>query len=1162
MTTGRSYLRFLLVLAGGMAAISAPCWAWKPYTHVYLAEQAYIEAVRDGQVTIYKVDPATGRFATALVGGVRVPIVLAKLNVPKRLHTALVNSPAKFFAGVLGPDAYPDIVTGQMRIHPPGAQPAHPRIPDNNHDGPGTDAWLQALWSRAWQDNSDDEIAFAAGFLVHAAGDMYAHTFMNTYAGGIFDLEDTQNFNFFKHVTVEGYVAERTPELDPIPGIPNAPGSDHNPLYDLVRTSGVDGIQKYIAENTWDISRNGQSVFWDEANKKLSVPYHLATLERTLPTLNREMQSVVADLDSQLSHAFYNASFDVAAREGHWLCSGKFCPDPKYGKTDCPAEYFKKDAGLCAGYWLGGGFGVWQTTWLSTALTIAPISAAAHATADPADRWTYNAVQVLPLAMQDWVSASHNTAVHLFFTSDHMMHLDSVETHGLSVSEGYGQFEQDMESLGTGIPRGTVASINELIDLITTPVTDAKKAIGDAKAFVKDKVFQAMFHMSQDQAKQCFDKPHMWLNPLLRNNRSGMPGSLESLNKIMCLPPISAPSCGGAGDTCTVSASQLHADVSGACDILATGLGSGSNIARFSVSPTSSASKPKAGQQALPPALQEVFPAAFNALTMIKLVLADPSEVNKLAGSLALGPKPSILPSTTQPNAMLGFAATIDGSNNWLATREGADWGHQAMVFAQDCHVYRQVFLDQRPNYDAQGQLLTAGALAAVKPALLAERPDTAGDASVREDLRRWEPDDPPCIPLVHVPEPLHVNFVPQLVDLRATNGYAQIAADKPSGFSLASTGSNALGAPMTRGSVTIGPDGKSAQYTPPKWNPLGFDQILVTSKDGKHRASVPIELESPVFAAVQREPGTAGDPTGLRAGETAQLVAPGRSPMTWTIVSGPGTVGNVGLEAGHTATLRTKTELLAAQHNQISVHAARLADLKCTNACREQAIRDLRETARSRLAAASEVAESRRQLEKARATYNAPPVVTKEEIVTLKGVNAEGKSSIVKLRLIAPPPPLRIRPVSRAIKPGASVKLDLVPETPPEPDADTPPDPPAAVLIAWKVISGPGTIGEASSKERAPHAAQKGTFVAELEPLTKRLANAMPYESGTAHEALSDYIKSSILKYGPSLVKLEEIDHMYHAPQTVSGIQRVVIRGTTEDGSGRTVDVNFDIVP
>lgn len=174
-------------------APAAPARAWKPNTHIHLAEEAMRDAVDDGRVTLYEVDPRSGR----LLGE------LGAFEVDPKALSALRGGAVQFRAGVLGPDAYPDILTGQQIIHPD----------ESAAEGPGasgSDAWLAWIYRRGFADTSDPRVnAFALGYLTHAAGDVFAHTYVNHFSGGEFALSPPQNA--LKHLTLEGYIGERTP---------------------------------------------------------------------------------------------------------------------------------------------------------------------------------------------------------------------------------------------------------------------------------------------------------------------------------------------------------------------------------------------------------------------------------------------------------------------------------------------------------------------------------------------------------------------------------------------------------------------------------------------------------------------------------------------------------------------------------------------------------------------------------------------------------------------------------------------------------------------------------------------------------------------------------------------------------------------------------------
>lgn len=198
----------VLTLAAPMAMFSQTAQAWKPTTHVYFAERALDDA-RDGKVTINSVDYDTGQ-VTGKIG---------TYSVDPKILAAIKAFPSHYRAGVLGPDAYPDILSGQQSIHP-----------DEKGSGVkgGSNTWLQYLWDRrdpfknaalkrSFQlmklpTDSRRMTAFVTGFLTHAAGDMYGHTFINNFTGGPFAFSPPSNA--LKHVLLEGYVDKRLPKKE------------------------------------------------------------------------------------------------------------------------------------------------------------------------------------------------------------------------------------------------------------------------------------------------------------------------------------------------------------------------------------------------------------------------------------------------------------------------------------------------------------------------------------------------------------------------------------------------------------------------------------------------------------------------------------------------------------------------------------------------------------------------------------------------------------------------------------------------------------------------------------------------------------------------------------------------------------------------------------
>jgi hypothetical protein len=187
----------LIAVAGLLAFIivplmsAVPAQAFKPYTHVYTADRAWEDVVADGKVTI------DGRDYT----------------VNPRVVTALQQYPDYYRGGTIGPDGFPDLTYGQSVIHPEE-----------------TGKWMRYVFEKAWEAQTDPAypteaerlqiLAFAYGYLTHAAGDMWAHTLVNNFALGVFPgvgeiLTDADKAAIaIRHIIVEGYIGDATNGFD------------------------------------------------------------------------------------------------------------------------------------------------------------------------------------------------------------------------------------------------------------------------------------------------------------------------------------------------------------------------------------------------------------------------------------------------------------------------------------------------------------------------------------------------------------------------------------------------------------------------------------------------------------------------------------------------------------------------------------------------------------------------------------------------------------------------------------------------------------------------------------------------------------------------------------------------------------------------------------
>lgn len=180
--------QIIIRVVGGFLAsffLVANCFAFKVDTHVWVAQQV-LNDLQDGKLT-FSVD------------GSAIVIV-----PPASAVNALKNNPGAYRSGSLGPDAYPDILVGQTIVHP-GAP--------NINGGWKTDQWLKQVLEDAQSSGNGTQLAFAYGYLSHAAADVWAHTYVNEYAGDIFSMLDGELTVERRHVLLESLISKSTPVL-------------------------------------------------------------------------------------------------------------------------------------------------------------------------------------------------------------------------------------------------------------------------------------------------------------------------------------------------------------------------------------------------------------------------------------------------------------------------------------------------------------------------------------------------------------------------------------------------------------------------------------------------------------------------------------------------------------------------------------------------------------------------------------------------------------------------------------------------------------------------------------------------------------------------------------------------------------------------------------
>lgn len=177
--------------ASAVVLLSSPAHAFKIDTHMLIAHQVWQDA-KDGYIEI----------RTLGKGVIKVPIAPEFRQALRSKGTA-----PYFLMGSIGPDAFPGIFEGQMAIHPGALN--EKGIADASRWS--TSEWALQLLSKARESNDKKELAFAYGVLTHLAGDIFAHTYVNEYAGNAWSLSDDETVVEQRHFLLEGYIAKMNP---------------------------------------------------------------------------------------------------------------------------------------------------------------------------------------------------------------------------------------------------------------------------------------------------------------------------------------------------------------------------------------------------------------------------------------------------------------------------------------------------------------------------------------------------------------------------------------------------------------------------------------------------------------------------------------------------------------------------------------------------------------------------------------------------------------------------------------------------------------------------------------------------------------------------------------------------------------------------------------
>lgn len=476
---GQKFLRLatlLAVLVLGIFTNAPPALAWKPTTHVYLGQQALKDALDDGKVSIYRVDYENAK-------------VLSKIGdypVDSNILSALKSHPSQYRAGILGPDAYPDIVTGQNVIHPEPETtiPSEKATRDSN-------AWLVHLWTltltppikipfstRKTQPNPQNK-AFVVGFLTHAAGDMYGHTFINNFSGAPFDIEKPGGVeNAVKHILLEGYIDKRL---------------DKRELDSNFFNASISGVEGFIYDNMID-ARPGTPL--DTYLLKKGVKATRFSVPRIYSTLRARLEGDINAYYAKKED--YNRRYDAkirAAKDCRFLDSLRFRCSAIKLTAQALAIQVEKGAYVVA----NGLIVTYKEHW----------------------------VDDIKSGLKAWPQVSHEVAQALFFNPDRKAKVDDAErilknyvnNHLISMSgapDAVGQFAALSGKITDIISQVTP-------DFLVAPIRQLKNDIYNA-------IIKSATGMTKNELKEYLQSPEIYFDRVFATG-AGEKVNLQTFNK-------------------------------------------------------------------------------------------------------------------------------------------------------------------------------------------------------------------------------------------------------------------------------------------------------------------------------------------------------------------------------------------------------------------------------------------------------------------------------------------------------------------------------------------------------------------------------------------------------------------------------------------------------
>ncbi len=264
---GHALALFLTIV---FAAGAEQAQAFKIHTHVWLADQL-----------AYEINESGGR----------VSINGRQYRLDSRIAGAIEKDPGAFVMGTLGADIYPDMFAGQMTTHP-GVNP------EGAAPGWQTDDWINHVVGAALRSGDESNIAFAAGYMLHAAMDMWAHSHVNLYSGDLFAIiENSETAQ--RHVALESYLTKFHVNLREM--YPNSPQYDR---YTAMRAPAEfvrdTLILNPLAAREYARQTSTGTFYYDKMYRYYLAARRSQTTNLTLATLLQEELSRIDPLLNQL----------------------------------------------------------------------------------------------------------------------------------------------------------------------------------------------------------------------------------------------------------------------------------------------------------------------------------------------------------------------------------------------------------------------------------------------------------------------------------------------------------------------------------------------------------------------------------------------------------------------------------------------------------------------------------------------------------------------------------------------------------------------------------------------------------------------------------------------------------------------------------------------